>query len=149
MHSESTVEQKKSQDIKPILKLRQVMWSTWPRTLGTGAPGLSLIRSALLRNLNKICALVPFPVILTFTATIFAKPIQVTSTEQAHISYQITKHMKTQFVSIYLLKFLLAGSKLFTQFSTFFFKSTPYFLELCCFTFFISQVFFFQNLEEK
>lgn len=57
--------------------------------------------------------------------------------------------MKTQFVWIYLLKFMLGGSKLFTQLGTLFFKSTPYFLELCCFTFLISQVFFFQNLEEK
>lgn len=148
MHSKCTVEQKKSQDIQPILNLSQEMWSCWPRTLGTGAPGLSLIKSALLRNLNKICF-----GSLTCNTDIYSNHLCKAIPDNIYwvgtYFSSDTNHMKTQFVSIYLLKFLLAGSKLFTQLGTFFFKSTPYFLELCCFTFFISQVFFFQNLEEK
>lgn len=103
---------------------------------------------ALLRNLNKICF-----GSLTCNTDIYSNHLCKAIPDNIYwvgtYFSSDTNHMKTQFVSIYLLKFLLAGSKLFTQLGTFFFKSTPYFLELCCFTFFISQVFFFQNLEEK
>lgn len=147
MHSRSTEKLNKSQDVQPLLKLRYVVhlakntghqcsrFITNPVSIAQ-EPHQNLCFGSLTCNTdtysNHLCKAIPDNIYWVGT-------------------YFLTgnKPHEDQFVSVYLLKFLLAGSKLFTQLGTFFFKSTPYFLELRCFTFFISQVFFFQNLEEK
>lgn len=139
MHSESTVKQKKSPETKKshvvYLAKHTGNWSSSTITNQVSIaqePQWNLCFGSLICSTdiysNHLCKAIP---------------------DNFCISDQVTEHMKIHFVSIYLLIFLLADSELFTQLGTFFFKSTLYFLELCCFTFFISQVFFFQNLEQK
>lgn len=147
MRSESTVKQKKSPETKTshavYLAKHTGNWSSSTITNQVSIaqePQWNLCFGSLICNTdiysNHLCKAIP-------------DNFCISDQSNFCISDQITEHMKIHFVSIYLLIFLLADSELFTQLGTFFFKSTLYFLELCCFTFFISQVFFFQNLEEK